>query len=113
MKNIFYLIIAFLLSASSIEAQTTEGREFWVTFGQNAFATAPTTIDALDLRIRIVGGGASTFVNIYFTNLGTYGLIDHEIEPYEVYRTVFTSLDTGNRANYAQSFDGSFCTNIH
>ena len=85
MKNIFYLIIALLLSASSIEAQTTEGREFWVTFGQNAFATTPATIDALDLRIRIVGGGAPTFVNIYFTNLGTYGLIDHEIEPYEVY----------------------------
>jgi len=64
-KKIFYLIVA-VLSSISIHAQTTEGKNFWLTFGQNASSN----YTQVELQIRIVSGKNSTTGSIYFTNLG-------------------------------------------
>ena len=68
MKRFFYIIIAILFSASSLNAQTTSGKDFWLTFGNNMYLS---TI-SVDLQIRIVGGDQPTSGDIYFTNLDTY-----------------------------------------
>ena len=67
MKNIFYTIIALLLSVSAIKAQDTSGTDFWVTFGYNPQGGKSEPA----LQIRIVSGDNPTTGNIYFTHLGT------------------------------------------
>jgi len=86
MKRVYCFFIAILLFLSSpLHAQnTTEGTEFWVTFGQVAgIVISPLTINSFDFHIRVVGGCDSTSGTIYFTNLGTS--IPFEIAPYEIY----------------------------
>ncbi|MDR2970713.1 MAG: IgGFc-binding protein [Bacteroidales bacterium] len=82
MKRIFISFIAiFLLGIASIGAQTTEGTEFWVTFGQN-FSLTPL---GYDFQIRIVSSHASTEGTIYFTNLNeskTFSVGAHEVYTY-------------------------------
>ena len=74
----FFVAILFLQSISSVQAQNTEGTEFWVTYGANSVAWTP-----YYLQIRIVGGSQKTTGEIYFTKLNTYEYFI--IEPYEVY----------------------------
>ena len=70
MKRIYCFLITILLFISAIyplQAQTTGGKKFWLTFGNNAGYSYNT----LDLQIRIVGGDAPTSGTIEFTDLGT------------------------------------------
>ena len=92
MKNILYplsvktnaLLYIFLFATlfqgiPSMQAQTTEGTEFWVTFGSNHNNPHNT----IALQIRIVSQDLPTSGNIYFTNLGTS--ISFNMNPREVY----------------------------
>jgi hypothetical protein len=91
MKAIKYslIITAFLMqSIFSLQAQTTEGKEFWVTFGRNWTATIPKNVD---LQIRIVAKDEHTTGKIYFTHLDTY--VDFEIEARQVYTYVLDSTE--------------------
>jgi len=82
-KSIVYFVITvvlFIPFSFSLNAQNTQGKDFWLTFGKNNnfFATNA------DLKIHIASGGKFTTGSIYFTHLGT--LQEFEIEP----QTVFT-----------------------
>jgi len=81
MKNLYFLIIAVLFSASSVKAQTTEGKEFWITFG--SIANAPITLPGFDFQIRIVTGNNPTTGTIYFTNINNS--VPFNIGPNKVY----------------------------
>jgi len=86
MKNIRYLLATVLLiqNVFLLSAQTTEGNEFWVTFGiMTSPPMTPTTINNFEYRIRIVNGNYSTVGSIFFTDLGISR--NFSIEPYEVY----------------------------
>jgi hypothetical protein len=73
MKTIKYIFISTILLFQivlSLQAQTTEGKEFWLTFGkmydfQNLYSNSC-------IEIRIVSNNQSASGSIYFTNLGTY-----------------------------------------
>ena len=70
MKAIYSFLIAtlfFIFTIPSLNAQTTEGKEFWLTFGQNANLA----YTQVDLQIRIASGNHPTTVTIHFTDLGT------------------------------------------
>jgi hypothetical protein len=59
MKTIRYFFITLLLVISSIfclQAQTTSGRDFWLTFGDNAGRN----YTLVELQIRIVSGSNPT-----------------------------------------------------
>jgi hypothetical protein len=64
-KHILLLII-IVLAATKIEAQTTQGTDFWLTFGDNA--RQPAT--GVKLQIRVVATAATT-LTITFTNSGS------------------------------------------
>jgi len=88
MKRVYCFLIAILLLLKSIyplQAQsTTEGTDFWVTFGQIANVLIDSfTVNEFVFQIRIVGGNVSTSGTIYFTNLGTS--IPFDIAAYEIY----------------------------
>jgi hypothetical protein len=71
-KNHCFLIaiLLFIQSIFSLQAQnTTEGKDFWLTYGQNENFLPSFPI--LSLQIRIVTGNTATTGTIYFTNLGT------------------------------------------
>jgi hypothetical protein len=83
MKSIQYVLISTILlmqSIFSLEAQNTEGTDFWLTFGKNHIYSNNTL---LRLQIRVVGGSNQTEGRIYFTHLETY--IDFNINPYGTY----------------------------
>jgi len=92
----FFITISLLISTiSSLQAQTTEGKEFWITFGQiSVTPMIPATVPFFDFVIRIVGGNTPTSGIIYFTNLDTS--VPFDIAPYEIYNY---SLD--NTEKYA------------
>ena len=80
MKKILIIFLtAFLLAASSIEAQNTSGMDFWVTFGRNRDKSYP----SVNLQIRIVGGDVLTKGVIKFTALGNSA--PFSIEAQQVY----------------------------
>ncbi|MCL2042375.1 MAG: hypothetical protein FWG84_10135 [Bacteroidales bacterium] len=81
MKKVFYVTIAFLLSASSVWAQSTGGTDFWLTFGDNRHH--PFT--SVELQIRIVSGENPAKGEIYFTQLGPTATINFSIGAQEVY----------------------------
>ena len=84
MKTIKCLMTTFLLSLLSVfslQAQNTEGTDFWLTFGKN-YSCEPTH-SYLELQIRIVCGSKQTDGIIYFTHLGTF--IPFSITPFGVY----------------------------
>jgi hypothetical protein len=110
MKTMKYCIItaAFLLqSILSLSAQSTEGREFWVTFGKIDVPNAQSTLHV----IRIVNGSQTTKGYLYFTALDTY---EHfTINPFEIYEyslndiekaAVYnTTMGTSNKSIYINS----------
>jgi len=117
MKNIIHSVslktntlIATLLFASlflggfSIQAQTTEGTDFWVTFGQNHYRL----VNEVTLQIRIVSRDISTSGNIYFTHLDT--AISFSIGPREVY--TYNLNDTQKQAVY-NTLQGVLYSSIH
>jgi len=76
-----FLLAFFILthSFSFLNAQNTEGKDFWLTFGKNM----GNDYLSVDLYIRIVGGSEPTQGEIYFNELG---ISDHfNILAYEVY----------------------------
>ena len=86
MKKIFLFTIIALLSASSLKAQTTSGKNFWVTYGKWAVLSSPA---ALNMQIRIAAGNLQTSVTIYFTSLGVS--VPFTVHAYEVYTYDLTS----------------------
>ena len=79
MKRVLCIIIALLLSVSSIRAQNTEGQDFWLTFG----GTPNHYTYNLEFQIRIVNGAQPTSVKIDFTHLGTW--VDYSMSAYEIF----------------------------
>ena len=66
---IFFITISLLFSTfSSLQAQTTEGKEFWLTFG-TFFGHNNPLLENYNMQIRIVTGNFPTSVTIYFTHL--------------------------------------------
>ena len=74
MKNItIFISVLFLLCKFSLHAQnTTQGTDFWLTFGENSDPALgwDTTVTNIDMRIHIVNGNKATTGTIYFTKLG-------------------------------------------
>ncbi|MCL2042447.1 MAG: hypothetical protein FWG84_10500, partial [Bacteroidales bacterium] len=109
MKKVFYVIIAFLLSASSVRAQSSGGKEFWLTFGAN-YPTGNTYLN-LDLRIRIVSGEEATTGTIYFTQSGEtvpFSIAAQSVETYKLtdpqkQDVLNTTMGTSNRSVYITS----------
>jgi len=110
MKTVKYLTTTFLLLLFSVfllQAQNTEGTDFWLTFGKVAGFTGSTPIH--ELQIRVVGGSKQTDGKIYFTNLG--GLyIPFSINPYEVYDC---NLDLDQRNAVYNTVMGKTSKSIH
>ena len=82
MKRKYYFIITLLLlNIPSLQAQTTSGRDFWLTFGDNAGENYTN----VKLQIRIVSGSNPTQGTIYFTDLETsvpFSMGAHEVFTY-------------------------------
>jgi len=93
MKTIqYFLIIAvlFIQSIFSIQAQSTAGKEFWLTFSTLGWDSgAPPS--SVDIQIRIVGGISSTTGTIFFTNLGKK--IDFAIQANKIYDYSLNNLE--------------------
>jgi len=87
MKSTHYFLIAsvFLIqSIFSLQAQNTEGREFWLTFG---FNPGQNQNQPVDLYIRIANGGNATSGKIEFTELGTFipfNILPNQIFTYKI-----------------------------
>jgi len=79
MKKIFFIIITTLLTYYTALTQSTEGTEFWVTFGQN-LSDDPVIND---IHIRIVNGNTSNSGSIFFSKLNTY--LYFNLMPYEIF----------------------------
>ena len=63
------MLLAFLgMSASPLRAQTTAGKEFWLTFGLSPSYTNP---NDYEIQVRVVSGINPVQGDIYFTNSGT------------------------------------------
>jgi len=110
MRAIKYLMTTFLfsmLSVFSLQAQNTEGTDFWLTFGRIFNYGSSNTYH--ELQIRIVGGSKQTNGKIYFTNLiGVY--IPFSINPYEVYDC---NLDLDQRNAVYNTVMGKTNKSIH
>ena len=86
MKTKQRVIIAVALvftSFLSLKAQTTEGEEFWLTFGKAQNLIIPPAIASLDMQIRMVAGNQPATATIYFTNINES--VEITINAYEVY----------------------------
>ena len=95
MKVIKYLIVSatlFLHSFLLIQAQSTEGTDFWITFGQILnFEMSPITVHVYETQIRIVGGNEATSGTIFFAGLGTYH--NFNLNPYEIYNYTLDNVE--------------------
>jgi len=81
-KPLLFIILAILTqNIFFLQAQNTQGKLFWLTFGKNASTSNPN--NNLDLKIRIASGGKYTTGTLYFTHLGTTH--EFEVEPQQVY----------------------------
>ena len=91
MKTINYItIVVFLfINTSLINAQSTKGKEFWVTFGQN-YTNGPSQLINLDFQIRIVSNNSPTTGTIYFTNLNES--VSFSMGAYEVYTHTLSNI---------------------
>ena len=103
MKRKYYFIITLLLlNIPSLQAQTTEGKEFWLTFGENATHSYMN----VDLRIRIVSGNKPTMVTIHFTNLGSS--VTHSMGAQEVWTYSLDNIQ--KQASYHTATDHNTVT---
>jgi len=111
MKKIFSTIITSILFLFSVQSQNTEGKEFWVTFGQ--IVEMLQLFSNSNVEIRIVGSEQPTTGRIYFTNLGTFE--NFSIKANEVFtysldlaqkNAVYNStVGVSNRSIYIISYD--------
>jgi len=89
MKTKSLLLIIFALLTQNIfflHAQNTQGKDFWLTFGQNHhFLTSN-----VDLTIHIASGNKFTKGTIFFTHSGTYHEFD--VESNNVYKYELTNV---------------------
>jgi len=74
-------VILFAQSITSLQAQNTEGKDFWLTFGRNR----TTSSYFLDIQIRIVGGSKSSNGFITFTELGHSASVPFSVTAGEVF----------------------------
>ncbi|MDR2972134.1 MAG: InlB B-repeat-containing protein [Bacteroidales bacterium] len=83
MKKIYlFLLSIFFLNLFSLNAQNTDGTDFWVTFGGN-YLTNMYNANQVNLQIRIVSRDNPTWVKIEFTETGyteTYSLPANKVE---------------------------------
>ena len=86
-KATCFLITIFLLFSTfpSLQAQTTQGKEFWVTF----LKTDPLLVSIRDMQIRIVTGNLPASATIYFTNLNES--VSFSVNAYETYTHILTN----------------------
>ena len=107
MKTIQTILIAAALLTQSIyllQAQSTEGTKFWLTFGQNG--SNPNNIP--DLQIRIAAKDHSAIGRIHFTNLGTYK--DFDIQARQTYTYPLSSTEATSVYNTTMGiFNKSIC----
>ena len=93
MKIKYCLLLTILLviqSISPLHAQTTEGRDFWVSFGKN-FHNEIDANDQVDLYIRIVNGNQSaTDVELYFTDIGSSESFTIPAQQVFTYKLIYT-----------------------
>jgi len=75
----------FIYSIFSIQAQNTEGTDFWVTFGKMQH----TTFYNVEIQIRVVSGNKPTKGSIYFTSLGNSQPFN--LGAFETYNYILTS----------------------
>jgi hypothetical protein len=68
-KFYLFLVSIFFLNVFSLNAQNTDGTDFWVTFGGN-YLSAMQTYDKVDLQIRIANRNQYNTVYLHYTNLG-------------------------------------------
>ena len=114
MKTIQYFLAAaalLVLSIFPLQAQSTAGKEFWLTFGQ--FLNHPQLYNNSNVEVRIVGSEQPTTGRIYFTNLGTFE--NFSIKANEVFtysldlaqkNAVYNStVGVSNRSIYIISYD--------
>lgn len=87
---VFFAI--FLQVSSSIQAQTTEGTEFWLTFGKST-----ENYSSLNFQIRIVCGNQSTNGTLHFTHLGTS--VNFNIGAQQVYTYSLTETQRASVLN--------------
>jgi len=100
MKKIQILIFLLVSILTSIMAQSTEGKDFWLTFGQNANVGSPT--NQVNLQVRIASGSNPTTVTFYFINLATsqsfevdaFQVFDYTLSPLEKASVYNTFLET-------------------
>jgi len=89
MKTKPYLFIILAILTQNIfflQAQNTQGKLFWLTFGKNASFTSS---NETDFKIRIASGGKYTTGTLYFTHLGTTH--QFEVQPQQVYTYTLTA----------------------
>ena len=82
-KFFTYILITTVLllsGATSTRAQTTEGTEFWLTFGKGY----EENFSNMDMQIKIVSNDQPVSGNIYFTNLDTS--VPFNIGAFDVYK---------------------------
>jgi hypothetical protein len=99
MKAISYFLITTVLliqSISSLQAQNTEGKEFWLTFGQ--LQTFLPNSSFIEIRIRIVNGNKPSTVTVYFTNLNAseqFNLNAYEVYTFSLNKPEYIKLKCG------------------
>ena len=90
----FFVVIAFFIqNVYSLQAQNTEGMEFWLTFSrQLGMIPIQVQYGGADMQIRIVGGSQPTTTGrINFTELGTYQ--DFTLHAYEIFDYTLTPTE--------------------
>jgi len=111
LKKKIYVIVAFILFCTpSLKAQTTEGTEFWLTFGTNGYSQS----SSVDLQIRIVAKDYQTKVALFFTNLDT--CVEFEIGAGQIYTYVLSEIEKAAVYNYTymgQGYSGITNYSVH
>ena len=105
-KNLFYLFTLLFLSIVSIQAQTTAGKEFWVTYGGNHYSTAEPY-----LLIRLASHDAPATGTIYFNSLGisvpfnipAKQIFTHTLTASQAYAIINTMLGISDRSIHITS----------
>ena len=108
MKTIKYFLITaalFVHSIFSLQAQSTEGKEFWLTFGD---VETPIALSSNLYTIRIVNGSQATAGYISFKSLGTteyftinpFGIYEYDLSSTEKEAVSNTTPGISNKSIY-------------
>ncbi|MCL2511724.1 MAG: hypothetical protein FWF09_06705, partial [Bacteroidales bacterium] len=115
MKRVLYCLfpIFMMLGAVSAEAQTTDGKEFWLTFGKNWRTNQNDGV--LELQIRIVSRNLPASGTIHFTelgttktfNLGAWDVFNYSLSPTEISAVYNGVQGTNNKSIHIKSNDNA------